>query len=83
MRIHCQLPNAGRVNIEIYDYSMTRVKYLVENVSVARDNVEFIWNGKNGMNNLVANGVYFIRLEYDWGDGDGKQMAWTKVIVLD
>ncbi|MCK4529582.1 MAG: hypothetical protein KAU44_00225 [Candidatus Marinimicrobia bacterium] len=83
VRIHCQLPNAGRVNIEIYDYSMTRVKYLVENVSVARDNVEFIWNGKNGMNNLVANGVYFIRLEYDWGDGDGKQMAWTKVIVLD
>jgi hypothetical protein len=83
VRIHCQLPNAGRVNIEIYDYSMTRVKYLVENVSVAGDKVEFIWNGKNGLNNLVANGVYFIRLEYDWGDGDGKQMAWTKVIVLD
>ena len=83
VRINCKLPSPGRVNIEIYDYSMTRVKYLVENITVDRDKVEFIWNGKNGLNNLVANGVYFIRLEYDWGDGDGKQVAWTKVIVLD
>ena len=83
VRIHCELPAPGWVNIEIYDYSMTRVKYLVENVSVDRDNAEFIWNGRNGLNNLVANGVYFIRLGYDWGDGDGKQVAWTKVIVLD
>jgi len=83
VRVHCQLPGSGRVNIEIFDFSMPRVKHLIENVSVANDQVEFIWNGKNGMNNLVANGVYFIRLEYDWGDGDGKQVAWTKVIVLD
>ncbi|MCF7832244.1 MAG: hypothetical protein K9N05_01540, partial [Candidatus Marinimicrobia bacterium] len=83
VRIHCQLPAVGRVNIEIYDYSMKRVKYLVENVTVANDIVEFTWNGKNGLNNLVANGVYFIRLTYDWGDGDGKQIAWSKVIVLD
>ncbi len=62
---------------------MKRVKYLVENVYVSNEIVEFTWNGKNGLNDLVANGVYFIRLEYDWGDGDGKQISWTKVIVLD
>ncbi len=70
-------------NVEIYDYSMARVKLLAENITVNNDQAEFIWNGKNGLNNLVANGVYFIRLEYDWGDGDGKQVAWSKVIVLD
>jgi two component regulator with propeller domain len=83
VRVHCQLPSPGRVNIEIFDYSMKRVKNLVENVSVSNSIVEFTWNGRNGLNDLVANGVYFIRLEYDFGDGDGKQIAWTKLIVLD
>ena len=83
VRIHCKLPSPGRVNIDIYDFSMTRVKNIAENATVSSEHVEFLWNGKNGLNNLVANGVYFIRLEYDWGDGDGKQVAWTKLIVLD
>ncbi|MFA6617679.1 MAG: two-component regulator propeller domain-containing protein [Candidatus Neomarinimicrobiota bacterium] len=83
VRIYCKLPSAGRVSIEIYDFSMARVKYLVRQQSVNQNEVEFLWNGKNGLNELVANGVYFIKLEYDWGDGDGKQVAWTKVIVLD
>lgn len=83
VRIHCKLPGAGRVSVDIYDYSMTRVKHLIDNVSVNGEQEEFIWNAKNGLGNLVANGVYFIRLKYDWGDGDGKQVAWTKLIVLD
>ena len=83
VRIFCNLPAPGAVSIEIFDYSMTRVKNLVERRFISNDHVEFIWNGKNGLNNLVANGVYFIRLQYDWGDGDGKQVAWSKVIVLD
>jgi len=83
VRIHCKLPASGRVSVDIYDFSMTRVKNIAENVTVSSDHVEFLWNGKNGLNNLVANGVYFIRLEYDWGDGDGKQVAWTKLMILD
>lgn len=83
VRIYCKLPAPGRVSIEIYDFSMTRVKSLVDQRSVDKNEVEFTWNARNGLNNLVANGVYFIKLEYDLGDGDGKQVAWTKVIVLD
>ena len=83
VRIYCKLPAPGQVNIDIYDFSMTRVKQIAENVTVSANRVEFTWNGKNGLNNQVANGVYFIRLEYDWGDGDGRQIAWTKLIVLD
>jgi hypothetical protein len=83
VRIHCELPALGRVSINIYDFAMVRVKQIADRVSVGADQVEFIWNGKNGLNDLVANGVYFIRLEYDLGDGDGKQVAWTKLIVLD
>lgn len=83
VRVHCKLPAPGQVSIDIYDFSMARVKNIAENVSVDTEHVEFLWNGKNGLNDLVANGVYFIRLEYDLGDGDGKQVAWTKLIVLD
>lgn len=83
VRVYCKLPSPGRVSIDIYDFSMARVKNIADKVSVSSDHAEFVWNGKNGLNNLVANGVYFIRLEYDWGDGDGKQVAWTKLIVLD
>ncbi|MEA2076519.1 MAG: hypothetical protein U9O95_00695 [Candidatus Marinimicrobia bacterium] len=81
VRIHCKLPEVGTVNIEIFDYSMTRVKQVAENIAVSNDQAEFIWNGKNGLNNLVANGVYFVRLKYN--NGSSEQVAWTKLIVLD
>ena len=81
VRIHCKLPEVGTVNIEIFDYSMARVKQVTENIIVSNDHAEFIWNGKNGLNNLVANGVYFIRLKYN--NGSSEQVAWTKLIVLD
>ncbi len=83
VRIFCKLPAPGRISMEVYDYSMTRVKVLALDKIVDTDETEILWNGKNGMNNVVANGVYFIKVNYDWGDGDGKQVAWTKVIVLD
>ncbi|MDZ7821082.1 MAG: hypothetical protein U5N26_04285 [Candidatus Marinimicrobia bacterium] len=69
------------MNIEIFDYSMTRVKVLVEDLYTDRENIEFTWNGRNGLNALVANGVYFIRLEYE--EQEKQHIAWTKLIVLD
>ena len=83
VRINCQLPDPGTISVDIFDYSMTRVKNIADRINVNNDVIELIWNCKNGLNDQVANGVYFIRLEYDFGDGDGKQVAWTKLIVLD
>ncbi|MDZ7797704.1 MAG: two-component regulator propeller domain-containing protein [Candidatus Marinimicrobia bacterium] len=81
VRIHCHLPDPGTVNIEIFDFSMTRVKDLVDNVYIDQENIEFTWNARNGMNDQVANGVYFIRLLYE--EQGEKQISWTKLIVLD
>ena len=83
VRVYCKLPDAGSISLEIYDYSMTRVKVLAKDQMVNSDEIEILWNGKNGLNNVVANGVYFIKLNYDSDTGDSKQVAWSKVIVLD
>lgn len=81
VRIHCALPEPGTLNIEIYDFAMQRVRVIAENVLTNTDTPEFIWNGKNGLNRQVANGVYFIRMEYE--NGTDKQYSWTKLIILD
>jgi len=81
VRIHCHLPDPGFVDIEIYDFSMTRVKNLIDQVYIDKENVEFTWNGRNGLNNIVANGVYFIRFRFS--NDSTSRIAWTKLIVLD
>lgn len=81
VRIHCGLPAPGTLSITVYDFAMQRVKILAENVQVDTETAEFIWNGKNGLNRQVANGVYFIRMEYE--NGEEKQFGWTKLMILD
>ncbi len=81
VRIHCHVPGPGQIKIEVFDFSMTRVKNIVNDVYVDTEDVEFIWNGRNGLNNVVANGVYFIRFQFD--DGSEQHVSWTKLIVLD
>ena len=81
VRIHCHVPGPGQIKIEVFDFSMTRVKNIVNDVYVDTEDVEFTWNGKNGLNNVVANGVYFIRFQFN--DGNEQHASWTKLIVLD
>ncbi|MDD3094630.1 MAG: hypothetical protein WC372_01235 [Candidatus Neomarinimicrobiota bacterium] len=81
VRIHCELSASARISIAIYDFAMQRVKALVEDVPAESGVTEFVWNGRNGLNNLVANGVYFIRMTTD--SGGTFQTQWTKLIVLD
>lgn len=81
VRIHCELSASARVSIAVYDFSMQRVKVLVDDLPVESGTSEFVWNAKNGLNNQVANGVYFIRMTSE--NGGVQQTQWTKLIVLD
>lgn len=80
VRIHCQFPSAGTVTIGIYDFAMQRVRQIASNTAVTAGEQAFVWNGRNGMNHLVANGTYFIRVSFS---GDSDMSAWTKLIILD
>ena len=61
--------------ILIYDYSMNIVNELNDFRNINNGN-EVIWNGRNSLNNVVANGVYFCNLIYNDGN------SWTKLLVI-
>ncbi|MBN2780885.1 MAG: hypothetical protein JXR21_02845 [Candidatus Marinimicrobia bacterium] len=81
VRIHCHVPSAGQLDIDVYDFGMTRVRNIAARMEVDVQDIEVTWNGKNGMNQIVANGVYFIRLTFH--DGTQDHVAWSKIIILD
>jgi len=65
--------------IGIYDINLEPVKMIVSRI-FRRGGVEsddIIWDGTNGDRELVANGVYFYRIELDSGDD-----LWGKVVVI-
>ncbi|NQV49783.1 MAG: hypothetical protein HQ507_04775 [Candidatus Marinimicrobia bacterium] len=70
--------NAGEdVSISIFDFSMHRVKTLVEKANTPFSGPqERTWNGRNDGGYLVSNGTYFIRIEVE------SELHWTKVMVI-
>lgn len=80
VRIHCEASEASIVSIEIYDYSMQRVKSLVKDVAMTGTEAEFLWNARNGLGNTVANGVYFIKMTLE--SNGSKELVWDKLIIL-
>ena len=82
VRFHCQFPEEGHVDLDIFDFAMMKVKQIENEFRVEKGIKEFIWDGRNSLEALVANGVYFIRLVHK--DSSGKQsVAWTKLIILE
>lgn len=77
-RLHHRPLQAGPVTIKIYDFAMNLVITLVDgehrNGGVEYDEP---WDGRNGEGQVVANGVYFFRVE-----ASGGQTEWGKVVVL-
>ncbi|MDZ7374131.1 MAG: hypothetical protein ONB23_09195 [candidate division KSB1 bacterium] len=68
-----------RVSLRIFDFAMELVATVVVDKErpLPGDYAE-IWNGRNERGQLVANGVYFYRL-----DIEGEGSFWGKLIVLD
>lgn len=81
VRIHCNFPNDGNATIEVFDFGMKRVKKVLTDKNVTKGEIDFVWTCKNEMNDIVANGVYFIKVTFH--SGDKEEVDWTKLIILD
>jgi hypothetical protein len=68
----------GLVTVKIYDFAMNLVKTLEDNQHrFGGSEYEAVWDGRNGRGEIVANGVYFFKVE-----APGGQTEWGKVVVL-
>jgi hypothetical protein len=66
------------VSIRIFDYAMLPVRTLIQKTSrLSGKEYDEIWNGRNDHNSIVANGVYFYRVEI----GDQSPL-WGKILVM-
>ena len=63
------------IKIVLFDSSMNVVNELDSFVDI-NDNKEIIWDGRNSLNKIVSNGVYFCNLIYENGN------SWTKLVVI-
>jgi len=66
------------VSVRIFDYAMLPVRTLVQKAPrLSGKEYDEIWNGRSDHNSIVANGVYFYRVEI----GD-RSPLWGKILVL-
>lgn len=78
VRIHYKPQSDGYVTIKIYDFEMRLVKTILDD-AYRNEGIEYdqTWDGTNEKGDLVANGVYFFKIE-----GPGGQEEWGKIGVL-
>ncbi|MFO7891584.1 MAG: hypothetical protein R6V04_14745 [bacterium] len=78
VRFQYHITGSTSVTVKVYDFGMNLVKTVVENKTraVAGDYAE-VWNGRNELEEIVANGVYFYKIKLQ-----GKSAFWGKVMVL-
>ena len=67
--------NNSNPELDIYNFSMKHIINL-NNVEKIGESGQFIWDGRNKLNNEVSNGVYYCRLNLN-----GK-FYWTKLMVI-
>lgn len=57
------LPQASRVNLRVYNLLGQQVKTLVDHEVKQAGYHAAIWDGRNGAGNIVASGVYLVRMQ--------------------
>lgn len=77
-RVHYALEGGTTASIKVFNFAMEPVRTLI-NKAPRSANMQHdeIWDGKNDDGKIVANGVYYVRVQIDENDP-----AWGKVIVL-
>jgi len=69
---------SAKITIKIFDFGMNSVRTVIQNaVRTSTEELFTIWDGKNNDGYIVANGVYFYRIEID--DDDAQ---WGKIILM-
>ncbi len=81
VRFLCYLPKAGDINIDVFDFAMKKVRSIAKGNDVNEGYTTYVWNGRNGMNDIAANGTYFVRLQHH--SGEESSTVWTKIIILE
>lgn len=78
VRFQYHTTKSTTVTVKVYDFGMNLVKKVVEYKprTVAGDYAE-VWNGRNELGEIVANGVYFYKIKLQ-----GQSAFWGKVMVL-
>ncbi len=70
--------DVSKITIKIFDFAMNPVRVLIQNASRSGTSELFTaWDGKNDKGAIVANGVYFYRVEIDDEDD-----VWGKILLL-
>jgi len=79
VRFQYHLDSPGYVTVRVYDFGMNLVS-IVSNRHYRQSGGDFseVWNGRNSLGDIVANGVYFYSIEVE-----GRNTMWGKVIVVD
>ena len=57
------LPLESMVSLEVYDLLGKKINTLSSNVFYTAGNHSLVWNGKNQLGDIMATGVYFLRIE--------------------
>jgi hypothetical protein len=69
---------SSKVTIKLFDFGMNPVRTIIQNATRTGANESFsIWDGKNDAGYVIANGVYFYRVEID-----GDAPLWGKIILM-
>jgi hypothetical protein len=78
VRFQYRTVRPARVTVRIYDFGMTLVRTVADGKdrAIPGDYAE-VWDGRNGVGDPVAVGVYFYRIELS-----GQEPLWGKVMVI-
>lgn len=78
VRIQYRLDKSASITLRVYDFGMNLVSNVIQDKfrSGPGDYSE-VWNGRNDVGDIVANGVYFYKLEIS-----GRGALWGKVMVV-
>jgi len=77
VRIQYSLTVNAEVTIDIFDFGMNPVKTIASGIWRTSGSHSELWDGTNNRGTIVANGVYFYRLQRS-----GHKTVWGKIIVL-
>ncbi len=74
VRFHTNIKQSYVVNMDVYNFAMELV-YSYD-YDRRKNSGALKWNGRDQQGNLVSNGTYFVRLQYD------SKSEWVSLIVI-
>jgi hypothetical protein len=76
LTVHYYVENTAEVTVEIYDFAMNLVKVLAEGKTRIGGGDYFeSWDGKNAEGDMVATGIYYIRVTHSTGEENWGRLA--------